>query len=128
MLVLFVAATICRALDADRSRARRGEVGKMYWIGAGLFAIGALCGTFMRLAFFAIVLAVAFVVAIVSAPVQGIFAHLLSAVLAVVALQVGYAAGIMLRAAMRPLRSGSQNGAAIEHKRPVRVPPEQKHR
>jgi hypothetical protein len=100
----------------------------MYWIGAGLFVIGALCGTFMRLAFFGIVLAVAFIVAIVSAPVQGIFAHLLSAVLAVVALQVGYAAGIMLRAAMRPLRSGSQNGAAIERKRPVRVPPEQEHR
>jgi hypothetical protein len=100
----------------------------MYWIGAGLFAIGALCGTFMRLVFFGCVLLGAFLVAVVSAPVQGIFTHLLIAVLAVAVLQVGYAAGIMLRAAMRPLRSGSPNGAAIEHKRPVRVPPEQEHR
>ncbi len=101
----------------------------MYWIGAGLFAMGALCGTFMRLAFFGFVLLGAFVVAIVSAPVQGIFGKLLSAVLAVVALQIGYAAGILLRAALRPLRSGSQDdGATIARKRPVRVPPEQKHR
>jgi hypothetical protein len=82
----------------------------------------------MRLAFFGFVLLGAFVVAVVSAPVQGIFATLLSAVLAVVVLQVGYAAGIMLRAVMRPLRSGSRDGAAIAPKPPVRIPPEQKHR
>src|SRR6202035_5405144 len=64
----FVAATIIwQALDADRSWARRGGSGKMYWIGAGLFAIGALCGTFMRLVFFGCVLLAAFLVAVVSA-------------------------------------------------------------
>ena len=101
----------------------------MYWIGAGLVAMGTLCGTFMRLALFGFVLLGAFIVAIVSAPMQGIFAKLLSAVLAVAVLQVGYTAGIILRAAMRPLRSGSQDdGATIARKRPVRVPPEQKRR
>ena len=100
----------------------------MYWIGAGLVAMGTFCGTFMRLALFGFVLLGAFIVAIVSAPMQGIFAKLLSAVLAVAVLQVGYTAGIILRAAMRPLRSGSQHGATIARKRPVRVPPEQKHR
>jgi hypothetical protein len=79
--------------------------------------MGTLCGTFMRLALFGFVLLGAF-----------IFAKLLRAVLAVAVLQVGYTAGIILRAAMRPLRSGSQHGATIARKRPVRVPPEQKRR
>jgi|SRR5580704_7288766 hypothetical protein len=100
----------------------------MYWIGVGLFALGTLCGTFVRFPFFVLVLLGAMVIAVVSVPAQGTASTLLNALVAVVVLQVGYAVGIILRAVLRSLRSVSPDAATAARKRAVRFPPGQKHR
>jgi hypothetical protein len=99
----------------------------MYWIGAGLFALGTVCGTLVRFPFFVLVLLGAMVIAVLSVPAQGTASTLLNALIAVVVLQVGYGAGIILRAALRPLRSDGPDAAAAARKRAVRFPPGQKH-
>ena len=99
----------------------------MYWIGLGLFALGTLCGTFLRFPFFAMVLFGAIVVAIASVWTQGAANALLDALISAVVLQVGYAAGIGLRAALRSFRRVSPDGAAVTGKRAARFPPGQNH-
>jgi hypothetical protein len=60
----------------------------MYWIGVGLFALGTVCGAFVRFPFFVLVLLGAMVLAVVSVPAQGAASNLLNALVAVVVLQV----------------------------------------
>src|ERR1700680_148965 len=98
----------------------------MYWIGVGLFALGALCGTFVRFPFFVLVLLGAMVIAIVSVPAQGTASTLLNALVAVVVLQVGYAVGIILRAALRSLRMLRPDDPAPARNLAVRFTPGQK--
>ena len=97
----------------------------MYWIGVGLFALGTVCGMFVRFPFFVLVLLGAIVIA--ALPVHGMVSILLNALIAVVVLQVGYAAGVILRAALRPSRSATPDAASIARKRAVRLRPGQKH-
>jgi hypothetical protein len=100
----------------------------MYWIAVGLFALGALCGTLVRFPFFVLVLLGAIVIVVLCVPAQGAVSTLLDALVTVVVLQVGYAAGIVLRAALRSFRSVSPDDAAIARKRAMRFPPGHKHR
>jgi hypothetical protein len=93
----------------------------MYWMIAGLLILGAACGAILRLMIFVGVLLGAAVIAIaVSAAHGSIGAALLSALIAVVALQVGYAAGVVLRAAIRSWQS--QTPARAAPKQPVPGP------
>jgi hypothetical protein len=93
----------------------------MYWMIAGLLILGAACGAILRLLIFVGVLLGAAVIAIVAGVAHGgIGAALLHALIAVVALQVGYAAGVVLRAAIRSWQSQTPARAAPEQ--PVRVP------
>jgi len=75
----------------------------MYWVAAGLFVLGALCGATIRLMMFVVVLLGAAVIAAGAAVAQGFVSALLSAILAVVVLQVGYGVGFILRAGARSL-------------------------
>jgi hypothetical protein len=69
---------------------------------AGLVVLGAVCGTVTRLMIFVGVLfGAAVIVVAVSVPHGGIGAALLNGLVAIVALQVGYALGIVLRAVIR---------------------------
>lgn len=73
----------------------------MYWLVAGLFFLGAVCGATIRLmVFIGVLLAGAAIAAAVNAA-HGLGEAVLSAVIAVVGLQVGYVAGFVLRAAIR---------------------------
>jgi hypothetical protein len=93
----------------------------MYWMIAGLLILGAACGAILRLLIFAGVLLGAAVIGIaVGAAHGGIGAALLHAVIAVVVLQVGYAAGVVLRAAIRSWLS--QIPARAASKQPVSAP------
>jgi hypothetical protein len=85
----------------------------MYWLVAGLFILGAICGASIRLMVFVVVLIGAAVIAAGASLGQGGGAALLHAVIAVVALQVGYVAGLVLRTAARSLR---QRPAADSHR------------
>jgi hypothetical protein len=90
----------------------------MYWMIAGLLIVGAACGAVLRLMMFVGVLLGAAAIAIaVSAAHGGTGAALLSALIAIVALQVGYAAGVVLRAAIRSWQS--QAPARAAPKQPV---------
>jgi hypothetical protein len=100
----------------------------MYWIGLALFALAALCGTFVRFPLFVLVLLGALVVVVVSVPADGTLSTLLDVLITMVVLQVGYAAGVILRAALRSFRNVSPDDAAIARKRAMRFPPGQKHR
>jgi hypothetical protein len=73
----------------------------MYWVITCLVVLGAACGAVTRLMIFVGVLFGAAVIAFaVNVAYDGIGAALLHALVAVVALQVGYAMGIVLRAAI----------------------------
>jgi len=76
----------------------------MYWLVAGLLALGAACGATIRLMIFIGVLVGAALVAFIGTGSQGAAAALLNALIAIVTLQVGYAAGLVLRAAIRSLQ------------------------
>ena len=74
----------------------------MFWMIAGLLILGAACGAILRLMMFVGVLLGAAVIAIAVTMAQGsVGAALLNALIAAVVLQVGYAAGVVLRAAIR---------------------------
>ena len=75
----------------------------MLWIAGGLFVLGIACGAAIRLMVFIGVLLSAAVIAIAVVAMQGIGKALLVALVAVVALQVGYAVGLASRAASRSL-------------------------
>jgi hypothetical protein len=73
----------------------------MYWVIACLVALGATCGVVTRLMIFVGVLCgAAVIVFALSVAYGGIGAALLNALVALIALQVGYAIGIVLRAAI----------------------------
>lgn len=96
----------------------------MYWLALGLVFIGAVCGATVRLMVFVGVLVCAAVAALSIAPGWG--AAALNAVIAVVALQIGYAAGFVLRAAIRSWRTS--NPPRVGSERPIPTPVEGKHR
>jgi hypothetical protein len=70
----------------------------MLWITLGLFVVGAMCGALIRLPVFAGVLIGGAVIAGIATAGQGLGAALLAALVTVIALQVGYVAGLILRA------------------------------
>jgi len=93
----------------------------MYWMIAGLLVLGVACGALLRLMMFVGVLLGAAVIAIVvSAMHGGIGAALLSALIAIITLQVGYAAGVVLRAVIRSRQS--QTPVRTAPKQPVSAP------
>lgn len=95
----------------------------MYWLAAVLFLIGAVCGATVRLmAFIGVLLCAAVIAASVA---QGWGGAALNAVVAIVTLQVGYAAGFVLRAA---IRSRQATSPARVHGRSVTAPIEGKRR
>lgn len=78
----------------------------MLWITVGLFVLGVACGALIRLLVFVCVLVGGGVVAgVVMAP-RGLGAALLAALVTVIALQIGYVAGLILRALGRSRYSG----------------------
>jgi hypothetical protein len=99
----------------------------MYWMVAGLIVLGAACGAILRLMIFVGVLVGAAVIAIaVSLAYGGIGAALLNALVAVIALQVGYVAGFVLRAAIRSWQAPAS--ARSSRERPVPAPLGEKRR
>jgi len=84
----------------------------MYWLGAGLLALGAACGATVRLPIFIVVLLGAAAIVAISTLAQGAGGAALNAVLAVVILQVGYAGGMVLRAAVRFARGRKRETTA----------------
>jgi hypothetical protein len=98
----------------------------MYWLAAGLFFIGAVCGATIRLMVFVVVVLGAAIIAIAVGFSHGAGAAILDAVLAVVALQVGYVAGLLLRAAVRSRQIA--NPPQADHSRPTAAPAGEKRR
>jgi hypothetical protein len=94
----------------------------MYWMIVGLVVLGAACGTFLRLLIFiGVLLGAAVIAAAVSlAYGGGVSASLLNVLIAVIALQVGYGAGVVLGAAIRSshMRTAARSAPA----RPVASP------
>lgn len=76
----------------------------MYLIVAALVLLGAVCGATIRLLPFVLVLVAAAMIAVVSAAMHSGGSAWLDAVIAVVALQVGYALGIVCRAMFQSWR------------------------
>jgi hypothetical protein len=70
----------------------------MLWITVGLFVVGVACGALIRLLVFVGILVGGGVIAgVVMAP-RGLDTALLAALVTIIALQVGYVAGFILRA------------------------------
>jgi hypothetical protein len=88
----------------------------MYWLAASLFLIGAICGATVRLMVFVVVLIGAAAVAIAAGLEHGLGTALVDGVIAVFALQVGYAAGFVLRAVIRSRRTSSAQRVAPERR------------
>jgi hypothetical protein len=97
----------------------------MYWLMAGLLVVGAACGATVRLVAFIVVLFGAAAVAIV-ASAQGWGAAALNAIIAVVTMQVGYAGGFVLRAALRARQADQPSRG--KHERPIPAPLGEKRR
>ena len=85
-----------RRASAGAFRGRKE--GAMFWVAAGFVVLGAACGAAFRVLFLIAVLLAATAVVVVSDIVRGSPNVLFDAVIAIVALQVGYALGIGLRA------------------------------
>lgn len=98
----------------------------MYWLVAGLVVVGAICGATVRLMAFVVVLLGAAAVAVVASFAQGFGSAVLNAVIAVVALQLGYAGGFVLRAAFRARQARRPSPGKRE--RPVPAPLGEKRR
>jgi hypothetical protein len=92
----------------------------MYWLMAGLFVVGAVCGATVRLMAFVVVLLGATAVAVAACAERAWGIAVLTAVIAVVVLQVGYAGGFVLRAALRA-RQASQPSRG-KHEPPIPAP------
>jgi hypothetical protein len=73
----------------------------MRWMFAGFFVLGIICGATLRLMAFVTVLIGAAIIAALTGALQGVGAAALNVLFAVVSLQVGYAAGLVARAAIR---------------------------
>lgn len=100
----------------------------MYGIAVGLVLLGVLCGAMVRLMPFVIILIVAAAIVVVTAWSQSAGDILLNAVLTLVALQVGYAAGIGIRALLHSWRHGRSGIFRRRSQRDIRLPTEQRHR
>ena len=98
----------------------------MFWFTAGLFLLGAVCGAAIRMMVFAIVLLCAAVIAIATSLGQGLGTILLDALVTIVALQIGYAAGLILRSGVRSRRERS--AVSLHRPEPVRTPLGEKRR
>jgi hypothetical protein len=73
----------------------------MLWLIAGLFVLGAACGAAIRLMIFIGVLIAAALISLVASAAAGFGAMALIAILTIVTLQIGYVAGLILRALIR---------------------------
>jgi hypothetical protein len=91
----------------------------MYWLVAGLFVVGAICGATVRLMAFVVVLLGAAAVAVAACAAQGWGLAVLNAVIAVVTLQLGYAGGFVLRAALRARQAGRLSPGKHERAMPA---------
>ncbi|HEY1794632.1 MAG TPA: hypothetical protein VGG57_00795 [Stellaceae bacterium] len=98
----------------------------MWWITVGLIAIGAACGALIRLPLFLGVLIGGAIIAGGARAPQGVGAAVLSALVTVIVLQVGYVAGLILRAVARSRHAATATRAA--GKPPVSAPLGQKRR
>lgn len=96
----------------------------MYWLAAGLFVIGTVCGATIRLMIFTGVLLCAAVIAAIISHSLG--AAVLDAVIAVVTLQIGYVAGFVLRAAIQSRQTSSP--PRVRRERSVPTPMGEKRR
>jgi hypothetical protein len=76
----------------------------MLWLISGSFALGAACGATVRLVFFIVFMLGAAAIILFSTLSQGAGRALLHVVIGIAMLQVGYEAGIALRAAVRSWR------------------------
>lgn len=92
----------------------------MYWLVTGLLLIGAVCGATIRLMMFIVVLLGAAAIAVAANLSHGVGAATLDAVVAVVLLQVGYVAGIVLRAMIRSRYAS--NARTVAPERPLPLP------
>lgn len=90
----------------------------MYEIAAGLLVLGVVCGATVRLPTFVIILLGAAAIAALSTGLRGDGNPVLSALIAALVLQAGYALGIVGRAV---LRSWRQVPAGIERTADPRV-------
>jgi hypothetical protein len=93
----------------------------MYLIVTGLVLLGAVCGATIRLLPFVLVLVGAAAIAAVSAAVDG-GRSWLDVVIAVVALQVGYALGIVGRAMLQAWRQRRANLGRRDADQNMRLP------
>ena len=98
----------------------------MHWLVAGSLILGALCGATIRLMVFVVVLFGAAAIGIATGASHGIGTALRDALVAVVVLQIGYVAGLVLRSIGRVLRKGTL--ARARHDQPVAAPLGEKRR
>jgi hypothetical protein len=91
----------------------------MYWLVAGLFVLGAVCGATIRLMVFVGVLLGGTAIAVAASVTHGLGEAVLNAVIAAISLQVGYAAGFVLRAAIRSQHMGRAARAGREQSVPA---------
>jgi hypothetical protein len=92
----------------------------MYWLVAGLFVLGAVCGATIRLIVFVGVLLGGAAIAVAASVAHGLGGAVLNAVITLISLQVGYVAGLVLRAAVRSQRTGTV--ARAEREQPLPAP------
>jgi ABC-type lipoprotein release transport system permease subunit len=89
----------------------------MYWLVAGLFVLGAVCGATISLIVFVGVLLGGAAIAVAASVANGLGEAALNAVVTLITLQVGYVAGLVLRAAVR-----SQRTRTVEREQPLPAP------
>jgi hypothetical protein len=94
----------------------------MYLIAVGLVLLGVLCGAMLRLIPFVIVLFMAVAIAAISTPLRE-HGSVLNAVIALLALQIGYAGGILTRAVLRWGRKHGRASPAGEAAPKLGAPP-----
>lgn len=99
-----------------------------WFVAAVLLVFGAVCGVVVRLPIFVIALMATALIVLAATWPQGAGAALLPAVITVVILQAGYAAGVVLRSVVRSLQRKLREPAKIVQRRGVQVPDEPKRR
>ena len=92
----------------------------MIWLIIGLFILGAVCGASIRLMIFVGVLIIAATSTILADVSHGFGAAALMTLLVIVSMQIGYAAGFVLRAAIRSPYTGT--AAGTRRGQPVSAP------
>jgi hypothetical protein len=99
----------------------------MYGIVAGLVIVGTTCGTFIRMPLFIGILVVAVILAAASTVAEGASGRGINAVIAIATLQIGYAAGLVLRAARCSLIETGTNAPRGSGNPSVSLPSGPKH-